>query len=61
VIADYQPLAELQPQRLQFRSQVWPGVARRRVELAEGVRRVYQRQLADFANGQLPAPVLRIA
>lgn len=60
VIADLHPLAALQPQRLQFRSQVWPGAAPQ-VELVEGVSRVYQRQLADFAKGQLPPPALRSA
>ena len=54
VIAGLHPLASLQPRRLQFRSRVWSGEALRQVELVEGVSRVYHRQLAQFACGQLP-------
>lgn len=61
VIAGLHRLAVLQPRRLQFRSQIWTGETHRQVELVEGVSRVYHRQLADFANGRLPPPVLRTA
>ena len=61
VIAGLHRLAILQPRRLQFRSQVWTSDRHRQVELVEGVSRVYHRQLADFAKGQLPPPVLRTA
>jgi UDP-glucose 4-epimerase len=59
VIAGLHRLAALQPRRLQFRSQIWTGDRHRKVELVEGVSRVYHRQLADFAKGKLPPPALR--
>ena len=59
VVAGLHPLAHLQPRRLQFRSQIWTEDASRKVELVEGVSRVYHRQLAEFALGKLPAPALR--
>jgi UDP-glucose 4-epimerase len=61
VIAGLHRLAALQPRRLQFRSQIWTGDTHRKVELVEGVSRVYHRQLADFAKGQLPPPPVRTA
>jgi UDP-glucose 4-epimerase len=53
VISGLHPVAALQPRRLCFRSQVW-GVTRPRVQLIEGVSRVYHRQLALFRAGRLP-------
>ncbi|HKO50508.1 MAG TPA: NAD-dependent epimerase/dehydratase family protein [Polyangiaceae bacterium] len=61
VVAGLHRLAVLQPKRLQFRSQVWPDPTQRNLELVEGVSRVYRRQLADFAKGRLPSPVVRKA
>jgi len=61
VVAGLHQLAVLQPRRLQFRSQLWLDNSRHEVELVEGVSRVYHRQLADFARGWLPSPVVRTA
>jgi UDP-glucose 4-epimerase len=53
VISGLHPTAALQPRRLRFRSRIW-NVPRRRVELVEGVSRVYSHQQGLFRRGQLP-------
>jgi UDP-glucose 4-epimerase len=53
------PVGHHQPLRLQFRSEVWPdqrGVSR--VDLFEGIGRVYHQQLQLFQAGRLKPPPL---
>jgi UDP-glucose 4-epimerase len=45
-----------QPDRLSFRSRVWTDLAPIQVELAAGLRSVYQHHLTLFQRGVLPAP-----
>jgi UDP-glucose 4-epimerase len=56
VVSGLSPVGVLQPRRLQFRSHIWAEAPGKRVELVEGVSRVYAYQLACFGRGQLPAP-----
>jgi UDP-glucose 4-epimerase len=44
------------PSRLRFRSLAWTDCAPRLVDLAVGIREVYQDHLALFQRGRLPAP-----
>jgi UDP-glucose 4-epimerase len=45
-----------QPDRLSFRSRVWTDLAPPTVDLAAGLRSVYQHHLTLFQRGELPAP-----
>ena len=59
VVSGLHPTTALQPRRLRFRSQVWSASVRR-VELVEGVSRVYNHQRALFARGLLPLPPVTV-
>jgi UDP-glucose 4-epimerase len=48
-----------QPSRLRFRSLAWTDCAPRLVDLAAGIREVYQDHLTLFQGGRLPAPSAR--
>jgi UDP-glucose 4-epimerase len=48
-----------QPSRLRFRSLAWTDLAPRMVDLAAGIREVYQDHLSLFQQGRLPAPPAR--
>jgi UDP-glucose 4-epimerase len=50
------PLSRQQPSRLRFRSRVWTDQAPRMIDLAAGIREVYQDHLALFQRGRLPVP-----
>jgi len=56
VVSGIHPVAALQPRRLCFRSQIW-NTREPRVQLIEGVSRVYRQQLALFRSGRLPMRV----
>lgn len=55
LIHGIQPLTRQQPLKLQFRSQIWPGLIKGmpRTLLLDGVARVYRHQLQLFTRGQL--------
>ncbi|HEY7141038.1 MAG TPA: NAD-dependent epimerase/dehydratase family protein [Methylomirabilota bacterium] len=50
------PLSRQQPSRLRFRSRVWTDQAPRMMDLAAGIREVYQDHLSLFQRGRLPVP-----
>ena len=50
------PVSRQQPSRLRFRSEVWTDLAPRAVDLAAGIRDVYQHHLHLYQRGRLPAP-----
>ena len=52
-------VSRLQPSRLRFRSSAWPDLAPRMVDLAAGIREVYQSHLSLFQHGRLPVPPRR--
>jgi UDP-glucose 4-epimerase len=54
------PVANQQPDRLNFRSTIWHGDAPRRTELLEGIARVYRTQLLAYQAGGLPRPHLLV-
>jgi UDP-glucose 4-epimerase len=53
------PVSGQQPSRLRFRSLMWTDCAPRLVDLAAGIREVYQDHLALLQHGRLPAPPAR--
>jgi UDP-glucose 4-epimerase len=62
IVFGIHPVGNQQPLRLQFRSQVWPDqLAVTRVDLFEGISRVYHQQLQLFQAGLLRPPPLTTA
>jgi hypothetical protein len=53
------PVGRQQPSRLRFRSVVWADRTPQVVDLATGIRDVYQDHLSLFQRGRLPAPPAR--
>ena len=53
------PVSRQQPSRLRFRSVVWADRTPQVVDLATGIRDVYQDHLSLFQRGRLPAPPAR--
>ncbi len=53
------PVSRQQPSRLRFRSVVWADRTPSVVDLAAGIRDVYQDHLSLFQRGRLPAPPAR--
>ncbi|MGH7264690.1 MAG: NAD-dependent epimerase/dehydratase family protein [Candidatus Rokuibacteriota bacterium] len=56
IIAVPQATTDQQPGRLRFRSRAWTDLAPRMVDLAAGIREVYDGHFSLFQRGRLPVP-----